>query len=80
MAKQLGGIYRATVVNTTDPLTKGRLYVSVLDTPGATGWAMPCTAYAANNKPPAPPVGENVWVMFEDGDANSPVWLGWFPS
>jgi hypothetical protein len=80
MAKQLSGIYRATVINTVDPLTKSRLYISVLDTPGTTGWALPCVSYDRSNKPPIPPVGETVWAMFEDGDANSPVWLGWTPS
>ena len=79
MAKQLSGIYRATVINATDPSSKSRLYVSVLDTPGTTGWAMPCAAYAGGTKPSIPPIGENVWVMFEDGDANSPVWVGWMP-
>jgi hypothetical protein len=79
MGATLQGIYRGTVVDTTDPRGKGRLYITVLDNPGATGWATPCTAYDSSKKVVTPPVGENVWVMFEGGDPSSPVWLGWFP-
>jgi hypothetical protein len=79
MNATLGGIYRGTVLDTTDPQGIGRLYISVLDSPGSTGWAMPCTAYDSSNKVATPPVGKNVWVMFESGDRSSPVWLGWCP-
>jgi hypothetical protein len=78
-ANKLQGIYRGQVINTADPQGKGRLYVSVLDNPGTTGWAIPCTAYDRNNNVATPPVGDNVWVMFEGGDPAYPVWLGWFP-
>jgi hypothetical protein len=55
------------------------LYITVLDQPGSTGWATPCTAYDSSKKVATPPIGDNVWVMFEGGDRSSPVWLGWFP-
>jgi hypothetical protein len=76
----LSSIYRATVINNIDPLSQGRVQVSVLGSPGASGWATPCAPYNSNESVTVPPVGENVWVMFEDGDPSYPVWLGWFPT
>jgi hypothetical protein len=44
-------------------------------------WAEPCTPLAGPTGPPmgvymVPPPGAGVWVMFEHGDVNRPVWLG----
>jgi hypothetical protein len=76
----LSGIYRAAVVNNADPMSLNRVQISVLGTPGASGWAMACAPYSSGGNVSVPPVGETVWVMFENGDSNSPVWLGWMPS
>jgi Type VI secretion system/phage-baseplate injector OB domain len=76
----LSSIYRATVLDNTDPQGMGRLQVSVLGSPGASGWATPCVPYNSSESVTVPPVGENVWVMFEDGDPSYPVWMGWFPT
>jgi hypothetical protein len=80
MGANLSSIYRGRVIDNNDRQNLGRLYITVPDNPGTTGWAMPCAAYDPNGNVPAPPVGENVWVMFEGGDPAYPVWLGWFPS
>jgi hypothetical protein len=36
-------------------------------------WAMPCREYQSGRMPP---VGTQVWVMFEGGDPSNPVWMG----
>lgn len=43
-----------------------------------TVWATPCVPYAGPNVGffAMPPVGANVWVEFEAGDFNSPIWSG----
>ena len=68
------GIYRAIVMNTADPMNGGRVQVSV---PAVNNigidWAMPCREYQSGRMPP---VGSQVWVMFEAGDPNYPVWMG----
>lgn len=76
------GLYRGTVVSNMDPLMLGRLQVSVPEVPGASdqSWANPCVAFAASDKGPfaLPPVGANVWIMFEKGSPADPVWMGGF--
>jgi hypothetical protein len=68
------GIYRGSVMNTADPLMKGRIQVSVPAIAAVAGsWAMPCRAYGSTARPP---VGTVVWVMFEGGDPSCPVWMG----
>lgn len=41
---------------------------------------MPCSPYAGNDVGffALPPVGANVWVEFEGGDSNNPIWGGCF--
>jgi hypothetical protein len=73
------GIYRGIVVNTVDPGQKSRLQVSV-PAVNAIAWAQPCLPYTPSGKPATPPVGTQVYVMFEAGDKNAPVWLGCAPS
>jgi hypothetical protein len=68
------------VVDNKDPQGLSRLYISVPDNPGTTGWAMPCAPYDSSGSISIPPVGEMVWVMFEAGDPSHPVWMGWYPS
>jgi uncharacterized protein involved in type VI secretion and phage assembly len=76
------GKYRGTVLNNVDPLNKGRLLVSV---PAVLGlapstWALPCVPLAGvQNGWYAPPViGSAVWVEFEQGDPDFPIWVGCF--
>jgi uncharacterized protein involved in type VI secretion and phage assembly len=76
------GKYRGTVVNNVDPLQRGRLLVSVPDVLGGapSSWAEPCVPLAGNGVSMGvylvPPVGAGVWVEFEQGDCEFPIWVG----
>lgn len=76
------GIYRATVLDNIDPRQMGRIIVNVPDVGGVTPstWAMPCVPLAGRQMGVfvVPPVGAGVWIQFEAGDANHPVWTGGF--
>jgi uncharacterized protein involved in type VI secretion and phage assembly len=76
------GKYRGTVVNNIDPLQRGRLQVEVPAVLGdsSLNWALPSVPYAGNQVGMffIPPVGANIWVEFEAGDVNSPIWAGCF--
>jgi hypothetical protein len=76
------GKYRGTVANNIDPLMEGRLQVSVPAVlgDGRLSWAMPCVPYAGPSVGlfAIPPVGANVWVEFEAGDTDRPIWAGCF--
>jgi hypothetical protein len=76
------GKYRGKVENNVDPLQQGRLQVSVLDVlgDGRLSWAMPCTPFAGPQVGffAVPPVGANLWVEFEGGDIDYPIWTGCF--
>jgi Type VI secretion system/phage-baseplate injector OB domain len=76
------GKYRGKVVSNKDPLHLGRLQVEV---PAILGdrrdsWAMPATPYAGSDVGffAVPPVGANIWVEFEAGDPDYPIWVGCF--
>jgi len=76
----LYGKYRATVVNNVDPLQIGRIQVMVPDVAGfvPSTWAMPCVPLAGINTGmfTVPMIGSGVWIEFERGDADYPVWVG----
>jgi uncharacterized protein involved in type VI secretion and phage assembly len=76
------GKYRGQVENNLDPQNMGRVQVSVPAVlgQGTLSWAMPCTPYAGPDVGffTVPPVGANVWVEFEGGDPNYPIWTGCF--
>ena len=78
------GKYRGFVVDNIDPEQLGRLKIqvpSVLGTEVVTGWAMPCVPYggAANQGFFfIPDIGAGVWVEFEEGDLEFPIWTGTF--
>lgn len=71
------GIYRGTVVNSADPLARGRLQVAV---PGVLGygnsWAETCSPLGGGLPGGTMPVGATVWVMFEGGNPGNPVVIG----
>ena len=74
------GLYRATVTNNVDPLQIGRVMVEVPEAPDMTPstWAMPCAPLAGDGMGlfVVPPVGAGVWVQFEAGHVDRPVWMG----
>jgi len=76
------GKYRGTVTTNVDPLQIGRIQVIVPDVDGLvpSTWAMPCVPIAGINTGVVaiPPVGAGVWVEFEHGDADHPIWVGGF--
>lgn len=79
---QYFGKYRGKVKNNIDPNTVGRIQVScpaVLGE-GTLSWAMPCAPYGGSDVGvfAIPPVGANVWVEFEAGDPDYPIWSGCF--
>jgi len=79
---QYFGKYRGKVTNNTDPEQRGRIQVSV---PAIFGdiplnWALPASPYAGmqNCFFAIPPLQANVWVEFEGGNPESPIWSGCF--
>lgn len=77
---QYWGKYRGKVVNNADPLFQGRIQVSVpsLLGEGQMSWAMPCVPYAGSGVGffAIPPIDANVWVEFEGGSLDTPIWSG----
>lgn len=80
--RPLYGKFRGVVVDNVDPLGLGRATVEVHGV-GPTGWALPCAPFGGPSGEAlsfsAPPPGTNVWVEFERGDPDHPVWVGVFP-
>jgi hypothetical protein len=80
MSKAYYGIYRGTVAKNVDPMGLGRVAALVPEVGGEVplGWAMPCVPPAA--KPAGtfmvPAIGAGVWLQFEAGDLDRPVWTG----
>lgn len=78
---KLFGKYRGFVVDNNDPMKLRRLKVKV---PALFGdevldWAWPCEPYGGLGEVSfvaVPPVGAGVWVEFEAGDPDSPIWSG----
>ena len=74
------GIYRGRVDNNIDPMLLGRILVTVPDVGGLTplSWAMPAVPIAGKQMGTfmVPQIGSGVWVQFEAGDMNRPVWTG----
>lgn len=76
------GKYRGTVVNNEDPRKQGRVQVIVpaVSPRSLTNWAMPCLPFAGMQSGmfTTPPVGSSVWIEFEQGDPDFPIWTGGF--
>jgi hypothetical protein len=76
------GKYRGLVIANIDPEQIGRVMVQVPDVLGAipSSWAMPCVPAAGIQAGCfiVPPMGSQVWVEFEQGDPNYPIWTGGF--
>ena len=75
------GKYRGIVLDNEDPLGLGRIRARVAAVPGSLlNWALPCTPYAGPDVGfyAIPPIDANVWIEFEAGDPNYPIWVGCF--
>lgn len=76
------GKYRGTITDNKDPLMQGRIRAKVPSIFGdqETGWALPCSPYAGKGVGFffVPPVGANVWIEFEEGNTDNPIWTGCF--
>ncbi|MBP1468098.1 hypothetical protein EYB53_020460 [Candidatus Chloroploca sp. M-50] len=78
------GKYRGLVVDNADPEHLGRLTLrvpSVLGEQVVTGWALPCVPYGGAENQGflfIPEKGAGVWVEFEEGDLEFPIWTGTF--
>lgn len=82
-SKKFWGKYRGTVVQNVDPEMRGRIICQVPDVLNVspTTWCEPCAPLAGPTGPPmgvylVPPIGAGVWVEFEQGDPNYPIWVG----
>jgi uncharacterized protein involved in type VI secretion and phage assembly len=85
MSERFYGKYRGTVTDIQDPLMLGRVRAKVPDVMGdqESGWATPCVPFGGSGMGffGLPKVGAGVWVEFEHGDPDYPVWTGcWFGS
>lgn len=80
--KQFFGKYRGKVANNIDPLGIGRVQVSVpaVYGDGRLNWAQPCAPFAGQMVGffAIPPIGANIWVEFEGGDPDYPIYSGGF--
>ncbi len=85
MKKTFHGKYRGIVTAINDPLQIGRIKATVPDVMGdrESGWAMPCAPFGGSGMGffALPKVGAGVWIEFEYGDPDYPIWSGcWFGS
>ncbi len=80
--KKFYGKYRGLVIENIDPEQIGRVLVQVSDVLGElpSSWAMPCVPVAGIQSGIfcVPPIGSQVWVEFEQGDPDYPIWVGGF--
>lgn len=80
MTAPLYGKFRGTVVNNVDPMQIGRIQAMVPDLAGFVPgtWAMPCLPLAGINAGvfTVPMPGSGVWIEFERGDPDYPIWVG----
>lgn len=79
------GKYRGKVTDIQDPLMMGRIRANVPDVMGdeESGWAMPCAPFGGSGMGffALPAVDAGVWIEFEQGDPDYPIWSGcWFGS
>jgi uncharacterized protein involved in type VI secretion and phage assembly len=81
--KRYFGKYRGMVLNNIDPMQMGRLMVQVPDISGLlpSTWAMPCFPVTGKQMGVwvLPQIGSGVWVEFEQGNPDYPIWVGCFP-
>jgi len=77
------GKYRGFVTDNEDPEQRGRIRVRVPSVFGQqdTFWALPCSPFgglADQGLFMVPEVGAQVWIEFEEGNKDFPIWVGVF--
>ncbi|KRC83275.1 Phage-related baseplate assembly protein [compost metagenome] len=76
------GKFRGVVIGNIDPMQMGRLQVQVPDVLGLgiSSWAMPCVPFAGQQSGAfvLPQIGAGVWIEFEQGKPDYPIWVGGF--
>jgi uncharacterized protein involved in type VI secretion and phage assembly len=82
-SRRFYGKYRGTVINNVDPMQMGRIQAMVPDVSNVipSSWAMPCFPVTGKQMGAwmIPQVGTGVWIEFEQGDSDYPIWSGcWF--
>jgi uncharacterized protein involved in type VI secretion and phage assembly len=85
MNQKFYGKYRGMVMDNVDHMQIGRLLVQVPDVGGlaTSSWAMPCFPHTGLQMGfwALPQVGAGVWVEYEQGDPDFPIWSGcWYGS
>lgn len=80
MSNQYFGKYRAKVVEVSDPEKRGRIRVRCPKVLGEakSSWCEPCVpvAYDFGGDFNIPKIDEFVWVEFEEGNPNKPIYTG----
>jgi hypothetical protein len=83
MSGRFIGKFRGTVINNIDPEFRGRLMCMIPDVLNLvpSTWCEACTPLAGPTGPPmgvhfVPPIGAGVWIEFEQGDPDFPIWVG----
>ena len=77
------GKYRGMVLNNIDPERRGRIQVQVPDVSNLipSSWALPCLPFTGQQMGffAVPAIGAGVWVEFEQGNPDFPIWSGcWY--
>jgi hypothetical protein len=76
------GKYRGVVLDNVDPMQIGRIMAIVPDVSSLlpTTWCMPCVPAAGLQAGmlAVPSIGAGVWIEFEQGDPDYPIWTGCF--
>ena len=83
--KKFFGKYRGTVSDINDLMMLGRIKAKVPDVLGdqESSWAMPCAPFGGSSTGffALPTVNAGVWIEFEQGDPDYPIWSGcWWGS
>lgn len=84
MSEKFFGKYKAIVRDLDDPRQMGRIRVQCPSVTGngLTGWCQPCipVAYEGAGDIALPRKGDTVWIEFEEGNLDLPIWVGNFYS
>jgi hypothetical protein len=74
------GKFRGVVINNADPMLMGRVQAMVTDVSSLlpTSWCLPCVSASGlqAGMVAVPSIGAGVWIEFEQGDPDYPIWSG----